>query len=333
MADSPARRKLLGILSGGVLAQCCYAVAKLGVPDLLASGPRTVPDLAAECGADAAVLHRLLRALAWLGLFRRTAPGTYALTSVSELLCSGAPGSLRQTAVLHGEEVHRSFAEIMHTVHTGQTAFENAYGQPFYDYLAGHPETAATFADAMGSERVPAALAGCDLTGVRTVVDVGGGNGGLLAELLATHQELRGVLLELPDSIRAARGRLAEAGVLDRVSLVEGSFFDAVPDGGDVYVLARVLHNWTDENAGALLRRLGSAMPQGSRLFVFEKFLPEDAGSAAGMVDLLMLGLLEGCDRTEVEYRELLDKAGFEVVAVRASADPAAESVLEVVPR
>src|SRR2546430_4882600 len=181
MADSPARRKLLGILSGSVLAQCCYALAKLGVPDLMASGPRTVPDLAAECGADPLVLHRMLRALSWLGLFRRTAPDTYELTSVTDLLRTDVPGSLRLTAVMHGEEVFRSFAEIMHTVHTGQTGFEKVYGRPFYDHLAAHPETADTFAVAMGSERVPAALSTCDLTGVATVVDVGGGSGGVLA--------------------------------------------------------------------------------------------------------------------------------------------------------
>jgi len=333
--DGFARRKLLGILSGGVLAQSCYAVARLGVPDLLASGPRTVADLATECGADPQVLHRLLRALASLGLFRRTAPDTYELTSVGDLLRSDVPGSLRQTAVLHGEEVARSFAEIVHTVRTGEPAFDKVHGQPFYDYLAGHPDTADTFVAAMGSERVPAALAGCDLTGVATVVDVGGGNGGLLAEVLAAHPDARGVLLELPDSVRAARAWLAEAGMADRVELVEGSFFDEIPAGGDVYVLARVLHNWTDEHAEVILRQVGSAMGRGARLLVFEKFLPEEPASAgaAAMVDLLMLGMLEGHDRTAAEYVALLDKAGFEVVAVRPAADPSAEGAIEATVR
>ena len=332
MTGGFARRRLLGVLSGGVLAQSCYAVARLGVPDELASGPRTVPDLAARCGADPRVLHRLLRALASLGLFRQTASATYELTSVGELLRSDVAGSLRQTAILHGEEVARSFGEIMHTARTGEPAFDKVHGRAFYDFLAEHPDIAETFVDAMGSEPVPAALAGCDLTGVATLVDVGGGDGGLLAEVLAARPDLRGVLLELPNSVRAARVRLAEAGVADRVELVEGSFFDAIPAGGDVYLLSRVLHNWTDEHAEAILRRIGSAMAmgQGARLLVFEKFLPEEPGPpASAMVDLLMLGMMEGYDRTAGEYLALLDRAGLEVVGVRPAAEPSAEGALE----
>jgi hypothetical protein len=266
MSEGFARRKVLGMLSASVPAQCCYALAKLGVPDLLAAGPRPVAELAAECGADPRVLQRMLRALAALGLFRHAGPEGYALTSAGELLRADVPGSLRQTAIMHGEAVFRSFAEIMHTVHTGQPAFEKVHGQPFYDYLAEHPDTAAVFADAMGSEPVPAVLTGYDLTGVGTLVDVGGGNGGLLAEVLAAHPGIRGVLLELPDSVAAASTRLAAAGLADRVELVAGSFFDVVPTGGDVYVLARVLHNWTDEHAETILRRIGSAMrPRSTR--------------------------------------------------------------------
>ena len=327
LPDGFARRRLLGVLSGGVVAQCCYAVVRLGIPDLLADGPLPVTELAARTGANVHALRRMLHALSSMGIFRRTEPETYALTSTSELLRSGIEGSLRQTAILHGEEICRSFAEIMHTVHTGQPAFAAVYGMPFYDYLGGHPEVADSFAEAMGSERVPAALSGCELRG--TVVDVGGGNGGLLAEILTTHQELRGVLLELPDAVRAARDRLLEAGVLDRVTLFEGSFFDRVPDGGDVYVLARVLHNWTDEHAELILRQVALAMPAAARLIVLERLVPEET-AAGGMVDLLMLGMLEGHDRTELEYLTLLDKAGFEVTSVRPGP---AECAIEAVRR
>jgi hypothetical protein len=265
-----------------------------------------------------------------MGLFRRTEPDTYELTSTSQLLRSEVAGSLRQTAILHGEEINRSFAEITHTVHTGQPAFAKVHGMPFYDYLGEHPEVADSFAEAMGSEPVPAALAGCDLSAAGTVVDVGGGNGGLLAEILTAHQDLRGVLLELPDAVRAAQARLTEAGVADRVSFVEGSFFEGVPGGEDVYVLARVLHNWTDENAELILHRVASAMlPNSSRLIVLERLVPEET-AAAGMVDLLMLGMLEGHDRTEAEYLTLLDKAGFEVSVTRKGP---AECAIEAVRR
>jgi hypothetical protein len=329
------RRKLLGILSGSWVAQCCYAVAKLGVPDLLAQGPRSVDELAAGCGADAAALERLLRGMASIGLFRATAPRTYALTSVTAWLRSDVPDSLRQTAILDGEEVFRSFAEILHTVRTGRPAFELVHGEPFYDYLGGNERTAATFAGAMDANRVPAALSACDLSGLDKVVDVGGGSGGLLAELLTAHPATSGVLLELPEAVRQAEKRFAEAGLAGRVELVEGSFFDAVPDGGDAYVLARVLHNWADEKALLILRRVRAAMPPGSRLVVFEQLMAaeeDDPDAASGMVDLLMLVLLEGHDRTEEHYRRLLTEAGFALDEVHRG-DRGADSALVASPR
>lgn len=332
-ASSLARRKLLGILSGGWLAQACYAVVKLGVPDLLAAGPRTADDLAAATGADTRALYRLLRALAGAGVLRQTGPRAFALSATGELLRSDAPGSTHLVALMHGEEVFRSFAEIMHTVRSGAPAFEKVYGRPFYDYLDDNPVVARTFNESMGGQPVPAGLSTCDLSGVGTLVDVGGGNGTLLTEALTAHPGLRGVLLERPDAVRAARARLAEAGLGDRVRLVEGSFFDAVPPGGDAYVLARVLHNWNDEHALEILRRVHAAMPPHARLVVLEELLP-DAGSTGGggLVDLLMLVTLEGFDRTEAEYRELLVKAGFDILTVRHDTGQHASGVIEAMP-
>jgi hypothetical protein len=325
-----ARRKLLGILSASWLAQACYAVTRLGIPDLLAAGPRTAADLAVASGAHPQALRRLLRALAAGGVLRRTTAGEYELTAVGELLRSDVPGSLHQTAIMDGEEVYRAFAEIMYTARTGRPAFDKVFGTPFYAYLDADPAAADTFHAAMGGAGVPAAWAGCDLTGIGSLVDVGGGTGGLLAQTLAAHPELRGILLELPDAIRRARPALAEAGVADRVELVEGSFFDGVPAGADAYLLSRVLHNWTDDRAATILRRLRDTMPAGARLFVLEEFLPEDDdGPAAGLVDLLMLVTLEGHDRTEAGYRALLEKAGFTVLAARPGGRPGVEGVIE----
>ncbi|HET8658491.1 MAG TPA: methyltransferase [Micromonosporaceae bacterium] len=316
-AGSLARRRLLGILSGAWLGQACYAVVKLGVPDLLAQGPRTVDDLAAATGAHPRVLHRLLRALAGAGVLRQADPGTFALSSTGELLRSDAPGSTHLVALMHGEEVFRSFAEIMHTVRTGTPAFEKVYGRSFYAYLDENPDAASTFVESMGDQPVPAGLSTCDLSGVGTLVDVGGGNGTLLAEALTAHPRMRGVLLERPDAVAAARARLGEAGLADRVRFVAGSFFDTVPAGGDAYVLARVLHNWNDEHALEILRRVHAAAPPGARLLVLEELLPDADPPPAGLGDLLMLVTLEGFDRTGAEYRELLVKAGFDVLAVR----------------
>jgi hypothetical protein len=314
MGDSFARKRLLGMVSGGVLAQCCYAAAELGVADLLAGGARPVAELAAECGADPVALDRLLSDLAHFGLFRHSGADGYALTSVGELLRTDVPGSLRQTAIMHGEEVARAFVAITHTLRTGRPAFDEVHGLPFYDYLNDHPVVANTMAEAMGTVGPPPVLAGYrPLERAELLVDIGGGDGGLLAAVLTAHPTLRGVLLELPGAIRAARARLADAGLLDRAELVQGSFFDGVPPGGDVYVLARVLHNWADEHAVAILRRVRQVMTDRSRLIVLERFRsPAESGSVTtAMVDLLMLGLLEGRQRTEDEYVALLDQAGF----------------------
>jgi hypothetical protein len=323
------------LLSGAWLGQACYTVAKLGIADLLAAGPETAPNLAARCGADPDALLRLLRALASVGLFTQRGRETFELTGAGSLLRSDVPASARASAIMLGEEVFRSFAELPHAVRTGTPAFDQAYGQPMYTYLATHPEVARTFHAALGSHRtVPAALSRCDVGGARTIVDVGGGDGALLAALLTGRPETRGVLLELPEAIRQASTRFAEAGVADRVTLVEGSFFDRVPGEGDLYLLARCLHNWSDDRALAILRTVREAMRPGARLVVLEKVVPDGPGpSQAKIFDLLMLAMVEGRNRTDGEYRELIGRGGFDVVAVHPASrhDPRAESAIEAV--
>lgn len=327
------RRRLLGVLSGSWLAQACYVLAKLGLADRMAGGPRAARELAGWADVDPAALRRLLAALAAAGLLREPTPDHFALTPVTELLRSDVPGSAHGTAILYGEEVFRSFGRILHTVRTGTPAFADCYGQPFYDYLAEHPQRAETFHAAMGGQPVPPALSGVALDGVGTVVDVGGGDGSLLASILMRQPGARGVLVELPEAARQARQRMAELGLLDRVRIVDGSFFDTVPGGGDLYVLCRVLHNWTDRNALRILRQVHRRMPSGARLVVAETMLAGTAGSSrAGgsrMVDLMMLVMLEGHDRTAAEYHKLITCAGFRVIRTDDAA--AAEGVIEAV--
>jgi len=346
------RARLFSILSSPWLAQSCYALAKFGIPDLMADGPRNVGDLARDSGTDRRALNRMLRALASAGLVRQTAPGTFELTAVAQPLRTGVARSSRDAAIMFGEEVFRSLADITYTLRTGRPAFDKVYGQPFYDYLADNPAAARTFSTAMGAAPVPAALAACDLTGLRTVVDVGGGNGGLLSWVLRAQPQARGILFDLPAAVQQARSRLAGADVADRVEFVEGSFFEAMPAGADAYVLSRVLHNWPDEEATALLRRIRDAIADDGRLLVLEELI-ESGGPAAGdgrpagasgpppvrpaggsVMDLLILVMLSGCDRSEAEYRELLGRAGFTVTAVRQpplrTRQP--EGVIEAVP-
>jgi SAM-dependent methyltransferase len=347
MAD---RAALFSVLTGGWIAQACYGLVRLGVPDLLAGGARTVDELAPECGADVRALYRTLKVLSAAGLLRRPAPRTFALTPAARLLCSGTRRSSRETAVMFGEEVHRSFGDILHTLRTGRPAFPELYGSSFYDYLGGHPQAAATFHAAMGAASVPAAFARCDMAGLGTLVDVGGGEGGLLAAALARRPAARGVLVELPGTLARARERLAAAGCADRVELVAGSFFDpgAVPAGADVYTLSRVLHNWDDADAARILRAVRGAVPPGGRLVVLERLEePADAAEPAGpdraagpfeaqakLIDLMMLVMVEGYDRTLEQYRALLAAAGFGVAAVHAAPlrTTHGESAIEAVP-
>ena len=325
------RLALLGVLTGAWVAQGCSVLARLGVPDLLADGPRGPAELAAAAGADPTALGRVLRALAAAGLLAEPEPGRYALTPVSALLRSDVPGSLRAAAVVYGEHVHRSFGGLADTVRTGRPAFDRLYGEPFYDHLRRDPELEQVFTEAQGGIGVPSVLRDAGWPAEGTVVDVGGGDGGLLARVLPTRPGLTGVLLEQPGALDRAAGRLAAAGVADRVRLVAGSFFDPLP-AGETYVLSRVLHNWADERAGALLRGVRAAIPAGGRLLVAEELLPDTPrpsagpsggaaaadrlGAAARMTDLLMLVLLEGRDRTAGEYAALLAGAGFTVAAV-----------------
>jgi hypothetical protein len=356
------RIRLFSILSGAWLAQSCYALAKLGIPDLMAAGPSPVAELARASGTDTRALHRLLRAVSAVGLVRESAPGVFELTPLGQPLLSGVPRSSHDTAVMFGEEVFRSFADITYTLRTGRPAFEKVYGKSFYEYLADDPDAARTFSAAMGDAPVPAALATCDLTGLRTVVDVGGGSGILLARVLRAHPAARGILLDLEPALRQAAERLTGAGVAGRAEIVAGSFFDKIPPGGDVYVLSRVLHNWDDEDATRLLGRVREAISPDGRIIVFEELLPPGAqaagtgdptgagpgaGAEAGgpgfggpgfggghVMDLLIMVMLSGCDRTEEEYRSLLAGAGFGVTSVRAAPlrGRQAESVIEAVP-
>jgi SAM-dependent methyltransferase len=330
--DDLARRRMLGVLAGSWLAQGCYALARLGIADAIGDGVADVADVARATGVDPVALRRLLRALALAGLLKQPEPGRFALTSSSMLLRSDVNGSVHANALMQGDEVFRSFSEITHTLVTGEPAFQKVYGTPFYRYLEDHPRAAAAFYQSMGAESAPAGLAGCEFSDGDTVVDVGGGNGVVLEELLSAHPRITGVLVDLPEAVRAARARLEP--FASRVSFVEADFFaDELPAGADAYVLCRVLHNWRDENAAGLLSRVRRAMAPGARLIVAEEFLPEDGagGAGAGLVDLLMLVTLEGRDRTADEYRALATSSGFRVTGVRRSGQGDVTGVLEAV--
>jgi hypothetical protein len=331
-AESTMLRQLI---MGFRATQLIYVAAKLGLADCLEAGPQTAQQLAAQVGASPRALHRLLRALAALGLFAAAGEGAFALTPAARLLQTEMPGSLRALALLYGADwLWRPYGDLLHSVKTGAPAFARVHGRSFYDYLHEHPAAGAVFQAAMSgysSQESEAILAAYDFAPAATVVDVGGGQGALVAALLQAHPRLAGVILDLSPAIAGAKALLAAAGVAGRATCVAGDFFTAVPAGGDLYLLKSVLHNWDDSDVVGILRNCRQAMADGARLLIIERVVPEGNGpSEAKLFDINMLVTVGGQERTEQEYRTLLDLAGFALSRVIPTNSPL--SLLEAIP-
>ncbi len=339
MADSSDDvARLRELISGYEPTQCVYVAAKVGVADALSDGPRTVAELAGTLGADAGALERLMRGLASLGLVVEREADRFELTAIGEMLQTHASGSLRPLALLAGERSYRVWGALDYSVTTGRTAFEHVYGTTTFQYMASHPELAAVYDEAMRAgafEMVSAVLAAVDFARFRTIVDVGGGVGHLLAAVLSAHRHATGVLLDRAPVIEHARERVRAAGVDARCRLVAGDFFASIPGDGDAYVLSRVIHNWDDDQSAAILRNCRAALLYSATLLVVEKIMPGvvDASAEArrvAMADLHMLVTTGGRERKLAEYDRLLNGAGFRIARVIRTAAP--ESVIEARP-
>jgi hypothetical protein len=311
---------LLQMMTGYWVSQALYVSARLRIADLLVDGPRDVAALAAAAGADPAALYRVLRALASVGVFTETSRQTFALTPLADLLRSDVPGSMRALALLYADEQYRAWEALLHSVQTGTPAFDQRFGMPYFDYLAQHAEADAVFNAAMTgwSNQVARAVAeSYDFSGLTTIVDVGGGYGALLTSILLRTPSAQGVLFDQPHVIDNAIHHLDEAGIAGRCTAVGGDFFAAVPAGGDAYVLAQILHDWDDERSVAILSNIRRVMPQHGKLLVVELVIPPgNAPSFGKWLDVHMLVLLSGRERTEAEYGALFGQAGFRLTQV-----------------
>jgi len=313
------------LVNGYQVSQAVHVVATLGIADRLADGPRTSDDLATAVDAHAESLYRVLRALATVGVFREEDGRRFALTPVGECLRSDADEPVGGWAAFVGRPyVWRAWDGLLDAVRTGENAFERLHGVDAWTYRIEHPEEGATFDRAMGDltrRSHPSTLAAFDFSRFGTVVDVGGGNGALLVALLGAHRQMRGVLLDLPHAIAVAERRIADAGLGDRCTAIAGSFFDRVPAGGDAYVLRAVLHDWEDEPATAILRRVREAARDGATLVVVERDLgPPNEVPEPKFSDLNMLVTPGGRERTIAEYGALFAAAGFRLVASHPAA-------------
>jgi ubiquinone/menaquinone biosynthesis C-methylase UbiE len=331
-AELPPAWRLLELLDGFVTTQLLYVAAKLGVAEALSDGPRGAAEIAEVVGADPDVLQRVLRGLAVDGVLSEDDDGRFALTPVGAAL-----PALRGAALVRGEVYYASAADLLEAVRGGVTPYERFHGALFFDHLGRHPELDRAFQASMAGRSEQEAddvVAAYDFDGLTTVVDVGGGRGVLVAAILRAATGARGVLLDREAAIPAARDHLASAGLAGRVECVAGDFFDEVPDGADAYVLSRVLHDWDDHDAGRILAVCHRAMRPGSRLLVVEAIMPERATDrpAAIRMDLHMLLLLGARERTESEFRDLLERSRFDVRRVVMTRSPAGLGVIEAVP-
>jgi len=333
----PAEQTVMQLARGYQVSQALYVAAKLRVADALGPRPLAAEAIARAVGARAPQLRRVLRALVAAGVFCELEDGRFATNDAAAALRADAPGRMRDVVVSFGEEMYRSFGELLHTVRTGETAFDSVYGAPLFEYYAANPEVEASAAARMQARSLPVArefAASPVLRGVRTLVDVGGGAGTLVTEVLRRQPEIAGVLLERPGMLELAKDYLAAHGVADRCELVEGDFFSSVPAGGDLYVLKSVLHDWDDDRCVAILRNCRAAMADAGRLAIIELVLPERmtpsaATLSAALLDLIMLAYAGGRERTEAEFAGLLDQASLRLEGTTAlSGGP---DVLEVV--
>jgi hypothetical protein len=293
--------------------------ATLRIADQIARGRGTAAELAEAAGADAEVLDRVLRHLVTAGVLRREGSGRYGLTARGQALRDDHPTGLRAMLDL-GRATGRadlSFVQLLHTVRTGAPAFPVQFGRPFWDDLAADPARSASFDAQMGADVAawaPDIVAAYDWGSLGWVVDVGGGNGTLLAALLRRHPGLRGTVLDLPGAADAARAALTAAGLADRADAVAGSFFDPLPPGAGGYLLCAVLHNWDDAAARAILRRCAEAAGTGGKVLVVERFVT-DTDSRTEM-DLRVLAYFGGRERGVAELTALAAAAGLGVAAV-----------------
>lgn len=320
--------KLLDIICGSWMSQAAYVAAELRIADLLAGGPRRVDELAKAAECHARSFGRFMRALTSLGICAEPEDGCFELTPMGSLLRSDVPDSLRAWTIMWGKHQWPVWGNLLHSVQTGQSARKLVRGTDGFEHLANDPEAAAVFNAAMtGITRFAASevIRAYDFSGARRIIDVGGGHGELLIAILKAFPETHGAVFDMPHAFEGARERARNAGVTERCEFLAGDFFEAVPPGGDVYLLKSIIHDWNDERSAVILRNCRGAMSQDAKLMLVERIYPAHVEvsrthQALTRSDLNMLVGAGGHERTETEFRSLLGTAGFGAIRILPTA-------------
>ena len=324
---------VLQLATGYVVSTALQLAVQLGVADHLAAAPRTARELAAATGANEDALYRVLRALSSVGVFDEVAPRRFALTPAADLLRKDAPRSIHDLVLFIADPLHlRVYADAIESVRTGRPAAEVTLGMPVFEYFAKHPEYSEVFNNAMttfSGAIVPAVLEAYDFGSIGTLVDVAGGHGQLLTSILRQYPKMRGVLMDLDHVVAGAHRQVEAAGVSDRCQIVAGDFFKAVPPGGDAYVMKSIIHDWDDDRAAQILRSIHTAMgsARGIVLLLEGVIAAGNEPSLGKVMDLEMLLMPGGRERSADEFRTLFDRAGFDLMRIVPTQSPV--SVIE----
>ncbi len=330
----PAFVRVLQVLNGIPITGAVGCIAKLGLPDLLKSGPRSAADLAKTIGADPGALYRLMRATACVGIFAEGPDGKFSQTPMSEVLTRDANPSLLALAIMGQAEWHsRGWEQVEYCVRTGKQFSEKVYGVPMFKFFEQNPAEAQIFQDAMTSISTidsPAVANAYSFNGINSIVDIAGGHGLLLATILARNPHMKGILYDLPHVVKgAAEGPLKP--VMDRCTFASGDMFSSVPAGADAYIMKHIIHDWTDEACIKILKACRKAVNAGGKLLVVDCVIQSGNDFSPGkFLDLQMLIFPGGQERTESQFKDLLTAAGWRLNRVIPTA--AADSIVEALP-
>ena len=318
---------MLQLISGFWISRGIYITAKLGLADLVKDGAKTADDLAAATATDVPSLFRVLRALASVGIFTQDEQHRFGDTPLLQTLRSDVPGSLRAFAMTElGEEHYPAWGDLLHSVKTGGIAFDHAFGTDVWKYFAQHPDNAKIFNDAMSgmtAQANEALHAAYDFAGIKTLVDIGGGHGGLITSILRRNPDMRGILFDSPQVIDGAQSVIQTSDVAARCEPVGGNFFESVPAGGDAHIMKWIVHDWDDDQSVAILKNSHRALAENGKLILVEAVVP--AGNEphfSKFIDLNMLVMTGGRERTEAEFRDLYERAGFRLTRVVPTESP-----------
>lgn len=323
----PPQAILMQMLFGYAPARAIGIAAELHIADLLIDGAKTADELAIKTNSHVRSLYRLLKACASVGVFSEDADKRFSLSPMADFLRSDNPQSLRAFAEMlaHGEQF-QTWSGLNYSVQTGLPAFDKVHGMPAFEFYSTHPKSGQVFNDAMTSMSLGSSVAviqAFDFTGIKNLVDIGGGHGFLLASILEKYPTMNGILFDIQAVVDEAKTLLEQHDVAERCKTVGGNFFETAPNGGDAYIMKHIIHDWNDDECETILKHCRKGITEGGKLLVIEMVVPQgNEPSLSKLLDLQMLAVLPGCERTEEEYKALFAKAGFQLVQIVPTMSP-----------